>query len=288
MSPWLAAARPKTLPAAVVPVWTGSVLAWWLAGRWSPVLAACALISAVLIQVATNLFNDALDFAKGADTDRRIGPARLTAGGLASPRRVMGVAAGVLAAACVAALPLILARGWPILAIGVPALYFAFGYTGGPLPLAYRGLGELFVLVFFGWVAVPGSVFVNVGEWYWADSLVVGTQAGLLSTALIAINNLRDMTEDASSGKRTLAVRFGLAAARIEIAVLCLAPPLLGLVRWPGDPLGWFPAAGLPLGGFIAWRVAATPPSRSYNNLLALAGVHLLLFALFFTLGACF
>jgi 1,4-dihydroxy-2-naphthoate octaprenyltransferase len=171
------------------------------------VLTLCALLSAILIQVATNFFNDALDFKKGADTAARLGPVRVTASGLLTPRRVVIMGVVMLALACAVALPLIQARGWPMLAIGLPSLYFAWGYTGGPVPLAYRGLGELFVLLFFGLIAVAGTVFVNTGQWFWPQSLLLGFQVGCLSTALIAINNLRDRQEDARANARW---RYGL------------------------------------------------------------------------------
>jgi 1,4-dihydroxy-2-naphthoate octaprenyltransferase len=286
MRTWLLAARPKTLPAAIVPVWVGSVLAHFLTGRWSPGLTACALVSAMLIQVATNFFNDALDFQKGADTPQRLGPRRVTASGMVAADRVVKLGIICLMGACLVALPLIVSRGWPILAIGLPSLYFAFGYTGGPFPLAYRGLGELFVLIFFGLVAVAGTVFVNTGQWFWPESVLAGTQVGMFSTALIAINNLRDIREDSASGKRTLAVRFGPDMARLEIDLVCLLPPLLGLFLWKDARLACLSAATIPLGLFISKRIWTTPPSTAYNNLLALAGIQLLLFAVLFTVGA--
>jgi 1,4-dihydroxy-2-naphthoate octaprenyltransferase len=241
------------------------------------------------IQVATNFFNDALDFRRGADTERRLGPVRVTASGLIAPERVMGMGVVTLLLACLLALPLIHARGWPVLAIGIPSLYFAWGYTGGPVPLAYRGLGELFVLLFFGLVAVAGTVFVNTGQWFWKESLLLGTQVGGLSTALIAINNLRDVAEDSQSGKRTLAVRMGTRWAKGEVVALCVAPWLLGAIGWP--LLGW-PAAGwISLGGIVgfvmvAWPVLRRPPSARYNRYLAMAGAQLVVFALLFTAAA--
>jgi len=291
MSPWLLAARPKTLPAAVVPVWVGSVLAWKLTGGWAPGLAACALLSAVAIQIATNFFNDALDFRKGADTEQRLGPVRVTASGLIAPRRVVAMGVVALVIACALAVPLILARGWPILAIGLPSLYFAWGYTGGPAPLAYRGLGELFVLLFFGLVAVAGTVFVNTGEWFWTESLALGFQVGCLSTALIAINNLRDVREDAGTGKRTLAVRFGVGWARREVMWLSYLPWLAGALIWNrlGSAVAPFMGLGFLFALFmVVTPVLRTPPSPRYNRLLALAGAQLVLFAVLFTLGAIF
>lgn len=282
----LLAARPKTLPAAVVPVWLGCVWAWHRHGAWDGWLAFCTLASALSIQIATNFLNDALDHRKGADTMARLGPVRVTASGILRPGTVIALGGAFLLAACLFAVPLIAARGWPILAIGLPALYFSFGYTGGPLPLAYRGLGEGFVLLFFGLVAVAGTVFVQTGLWE-APSLLLGTQVGALCTALIAINNLRDREEDSTTGKRTLAVRFGESWARREVTILLLGPFVIGLA-WlalgeSGAALG--PAVALPLGWRVAARARHDPPGPVFNRHLALAGVTLLLFAAGFTAG---
>jgi 1,4-dihydroxy-2-naphthoate octaprenyltransferase len=154
MKNWLLASRPKTLPAALVPVWCGCVLAWKLQGSWNPWLAFCTLAAALCIQISTNFFNDAIDARKGADTEKRLGPQRVTASGLI-PRRMVLIAATIfLGLAGTFGMILFCAVGWPVIWIGIPSLYFAYGYTGGPLPLAYKGLGELFVVIFFGLVAV--------------------------------------------------------------------------------------------------------------------------------------
>jgi 1,4-dihydroxy-2-naphthoate polyprenyltransferase len=284
MPAWWLAARPKTLPAAVVPVWVGSVLAWHhtSGSHVSWTLALCALGAAMALQIACNFFNDVLDFKKGADTAARLGPVRATAAGLLQPRTVLALAIGTLAVAVGLAVPLFLARGWPILAIGVPSLYFSFGYTGGPLPLAYRGLGDFFVLLFFGLVAVTGTVFVHTGEW-WPQSVLLGLQVGLLATALIAINNLRDVEEDTATAKRTLAVRFGPKFAKKEITVLCLLPYLLGAL-WSSWPAAWaLPLLGLPLSLILVRRIWRTAPGRIYNQYLAMAAAQMILFALLFT-----
>ncbi len=272
----LLAARPKTLPAAVAPVVLGSALAWRLTGQFSWLLAWCTLGSTIAIQIATNYFNDAVDARKGADTAARLGPLRATAAGLLTPRRMLGAGGGMLVLAVLLSLPMVAARGWPVVAIGVVSLFFTYGYTGGPVPLAYRGLGEIFVLLFFGLVAVAGTVFVQTGDWH-GGAFLVGAQVGMLSTVLIAINNLRDRVEDSGSNKRTLAVRFGETFARIEIAVLCLAPYLLGWAwcRWGGGPGLWPWAAASVLGLLVAWRVQVTPPGRIYNKYLALSALHL-------------
>lgn len=283
---WVGAARPKTLPAAVAPVLTGTVLAWKLEGVFNAALLGWTLLSCLCLQVATNFFNDALDHLRGADTARRLGPRRITAAGAASAPTTMRAALLMLTLAALAAAPLLRARGWPILAIGLPSLYFCYGYTGGPAPLAYRGLGELFVILFFGLVAVTGTVFVQTGAWY-ADALTAGLQMGCLSTVLIAINNLRDIEEDRLTGKRTLAVRFGKNFARWEILLLLASPHLLGLHWWSqGDHRAFtYPLLLLPVGGWIALGVFRTPPGRVYNRFLALSGLHLMLFALLLCLG---
>jgi 1,4-dihydroxy-2-naphthoate octaprenyltransferase len=285
----LLAARPKTLPAAIVPVWAGCVLAWKLTGTFDLPLAIWTLLGAIAIQIATNFFNDAIDAKKGADTKHRLGPVRVTASGLLRPRTVMTIAAGFLLLALVCGVFLYQARGWPIVLIGIPSLFLAYGYTGGPFPLAYRGMGELFVIAFFGLVAVTGTVFVQTGTWP-REALLLGTQIGLLSAVLISINNFRDREEDASTGKRTLAVRCGpkLAAAVIwlEIKVAAFA----GIAWWAlGQPS--LMAASLPvflLGMRIIWGVLTLPPGPAFNRLLALGGLQLVLFAVVFHLTAVF
>lgn len=280
------AIRPKTLPAAVVPVWVGCALAWKLSGKFDLLLAVATVLGALFIQIATNFFNDAIDARKGADTERRLGPQRVTASGLMSPQRVMrlGFVFLLLATACGAYL--MLQCGWPILAIGIPSLFLAFGYTGGPFPLAYRGMGELFVICFFGLIAVSGTVFVQIGEWP-REAFLLGLQVGLLSAALISINNFRDREEDASTGKRTLAVRFGPKVAVGIIWVEVKLAAFLGLVwvLW-GHPE--FLVSSLPvllLGMRILWGVLTQPPS-TFNRLLAMAGIQLLLFAVCFQIIA--
>src|SRR5258707_8789234 len=220
---WILAARPKTLAAAVVPVLIGTALAakgplpldWWL--------FACTLGGALFIQIGTNFVNDALDFRKGADTAERLGPLRVTQAGLLSAGAVMRGAYVCFFLAALCGIPLVLHSGWPLLAIGLGSIAAAYAYTGGPYPLAYHGLGELFVLVFFGLVAVSGTFYIQRGTLDWTV-LAMGTAVGLLAVALLAINNLRDAKNDVRSGKRTMAVRLGETFARIEIAVSVLLP----------------------------------------------------------------
>jgi 1,4-dihydroxy-2-naphthoate polyprenyltransferase len=286
---WIHAARPRTLGAAVAPVAVGTVIGWKVGGEFHLGLALATVGSCMALQIATNWFNDAIDFSKGADTAGRIGPRRITASGLVAGSTVMKAALGMLLIATALAAPLFGARGWPILAIGLPSLYFSYGYTGGPLPLAYRGLGELFVILFFGLIAVTGSAFVQCGLWL-PEALVAGFQIGCLSTVLIAINNLRDMDEDRSTGKRTLAARFGPRFARIEIATLIITPFLLGLYWAVNGPRTAFiaplPVLGIGL-ALIQW-IAKSEPGPVYNRFLALSGLMLVAFALLFCLGFIF
>jgi len=280
IKPILLAARPKTLPAAVVPVWVGCVLSWKLSGTWNGWLAFFTLAGAVCIQIATNFFNDAIDATKGADTAKRLGPLRVTSSGLLSRDAVMKWAGLFLVLACACGVPLFQARGWPLLAIGVPSLFLSYGYTGGPWPLAYRGLGELFVILFFGFVAVCGTVFVQTGEWR-QEALLLGGQVGLLSAVLISINNLRDREEDATTGKRTLAVRLGpkfaISIIWLETKVAALAGLGWMFYKHPEWMMASAPVFGLGLR--ILWGIITTEPGPGYNRLLALAGVQLILFA---------
>lgn len=289
MKSWILAARPKTLPAAVVPVWVGSYALLPLdpQTQFSVLLFFSTLFSCLCIQVATNLFNDAIDFDKGADTEKRLGPRRVTATGMLSRKTVFAGALGFCLAASLFALPMILERGWPIVAIGAVSLLLAYGYTGGPVPLAYRGLGELFVIVFFGFIAVGGSWYVQTGTMPGGWVLLSGLQIGLLSSVLIAINNLRDIEEDRSTHKRTLAVRFGMSFARVEIAAFAIAPLLFGVVWQNAGFAAAFllPLLLLPVAIFLAQRVFRSQPSMVYNRYLALSAVLLLAFSVLFTLG---
>jgi len=282
-------ARPKTLAAGVVPVWVGGVLAWKLTGDFDTRLWACTLLGALCIQIATNFFNDAVDGKKGADGESRIGPRRLTGTGAMSFGMVMGIGTVFLVGAVFFGTFLFLERGWPILAIGVPSLLLAYGYTGGPFPLAYRGMGEIFVILFFGFIAVMGTVFVQTGAWP-REAILLGGQVGLLSAVLISVNNFRDREEDAKVGKRTLAVRFGgktaaaviwleiKAAALLGIAWLAMGRPLLGLASLPVFVIGMR----------IIWGVLTMPADARMNRLLALGALELILFAAVFHAVAWF
>jgi 1,4-dihydroxy-2-naphthoate octaprenyltransferase len=284
MNAYLLAARPKTLPAAIVPVWVGCALAYHLTGAWDGWLAFYTVMGAVWIQVATNFFNDAIDSEKGADTDARLGPVRATATGRLSLKTVYIAAFVCLLLASAFGWPLFVARGWPMIVIAVPSFYLAYGYTGGPFPLAYKGLGELFVILFFGLVAVMGTVFVQTGVWY-VEALVAGLAIGCLSAVLIAINNLRDVDEDSSNDKRTLAVKWGRSAVLRLVWMMCLiaytsAVWLFGSV----SGLLYFLPAFI-VGLLIIANIYKHLPSQIYNKFLAMAALQLILYAVAFMLN---
>jgi 1,4-dihydroxy-2-naphthoate octaprenyltransferase len=283
------AARPKTLPAAIVPVWAGCVLAWKLGGGFNFLLAFCTLLGAVAIQIATNFFNDAIDAEKGADTERRLGPVRVTASGMLSHRAVIGLASGFLVIALICGVVLYQARGWPIVLIGIPSLFLAYGYTGGPFPLAYRGMGEIFVILFFGLIAVSGTVFIQTGGWP-REAILLGAQTGLLSAVLISINNFRDREEDATTGKRTLAVRCGpkVAAAVIWLEIKLAAFGGLAWIALGHSSLFFASIPVLLIGMRIIWGVFTQPPGPGFNKLLAMGGLQLVLFAVVFHIAAAY
>ncbi len=287
MRHWVLAARPKTLPAALVPVWVGSVPVLFgdLPGvEFSWLVFFSTLSGAILIQIATNLFNDAIDAEKGADTEERVGPRRATASGLLSREAVLRGAVAVCLVAVVTAIPLILRHGWVPVAIGGTAFALAYAYTGGPFPLAYRGLGELFVILFFGFVAVMGTYYMQTGAWYGHPGWLAALQVGCYSTVLIAINNLRDHVQDRKVGKRTLAVRFGVTFGRWEIAFFCLLPIALWFGYGPLDSrAAGVMATSLIFAGIISRGVFLREPGPFYNKLLAIAALQLLQFGVWFT-----
>lgn len=283
--PYILAARPKTLPAAVVPVWLGCVLAWYLTGEFDGWIAFYTLMGAVWIQVGTNFFNDAIDSDKGADSEKRLGPKRATASGMISRRAVYTSAVVCLLIAAVFGYLLFEARGWTVIAIGVPSLYLCYGYTGGPWPLAYKGLGELFVVLFFGLIAVAGTVYMQLGEWR-IEAVLLGLQAGLLSAVLISINNLRDRTEDEGNDKRTMAVVLGEKWAKKVLMVETFLPALIGMVWLRHDvSLAVYPLIYLLMGIPIAWGVMTHAPGKVYNKYLAMGGLQLIVFGVAFHLG---
>jgi len=265
---WVRAARPRTLAASAAPVFAGSGLAA-SRGEFALLPAAACLTAASLIQVGTNFYNDYSDWARGADTADRAGETRVTQAGLLTPQQVRAAAWVALGAAVAVGVYLAAVGGWPIVAIGVASVICAVTYTGGPWPFGYHGLGDLFVFVFFGLVAVAGTHYVQAGRWT-ADSVWAGAGLGALSTAVLVANNLRDVPTDREAGKRTLAVIIGPRASRIEYGALLLlaasVPPVGVLV------FGWPTAALSALVGFVlvpgpARRVLETDPRRDASSL---------------------
>lgn len=279
---WLEATRPKTLPAAAAPVAVGTALAAGHGGlHWPAALAA--LLGALCIQIGTNYANDYFDFKKGADTEERVGPRRATQAGLVTPRAMKVAFLLAFLAATLVGAYLMYRGGWPIIAIGVASVASGILYTGGPYPLGYNGLGDLFVWIFFGPVAVGGTAYVQTLAWRTED-LVVGGAFGLVSTAILVVNNLRDAETDAPVGKRTLAVRLGKRAVRVEYA-LCLGLAIaLPLVYSPERPWLWL------LLGLVPFAIALTRQvvrreGAALNPMLGATGKFLLLFAAVFCLG---
>lgn len=281
---WLLAARPKTLPAAIVPVVTGSALVAELTGGFDWWLAVLTLVGALAIQIATNFFNDVLDADKGADTAARKGPARMISSGFLARKTVLVVSGVALLVAAGCGAFLIAERGWVMLAIGLPSLYLSYGYTGGPFPLAYLGLGEIFVILFFGLVAVGGTVFVQTGELL-AGTVPLGLQVGLLSAVLIAVNNYRDVAEDREADKKTLVVRFGRPFMGVLILLMVLAVPLLFLgydeelrACWVAWWIGSAVLAGLHIAVMGRTLMRSNFSGDFPSSYLGLSAVHLVLF----------
>ncbi len=246
---WLLATRPATLLVGAVPVLIGAAIAW-SAGSFRAGPALAALWGAVFIQIGTNLANDVFDYEKGADTEARLGPTRVTQAGLLTPRQVYGGMIASFALAMAAGSYLVAVAGWPIVAIGLVSIASGIAYTGGPYPLGYNGLGDIFVFLFFGFVAVGGTVFVQAGT-VPPLALWAALPVGALATAVLAVNNVRDHETDVVAGKRTLVVRFGRSFGVAEYGGLLLLAYLtpfviaaLGLAsRWVLLPLLTVPLA---------------------------------------------
>lgn len=274
---WVLAARPKTLPAAIVPVVVGSAIAVADA-TFVPTAAVAALLVALLLQVGANLANDYFDYRSGADTAERLGPTRVTQSGLIAPRRVLTGTLVVVALAALCGLYLIWRGGWPILALGLLAILATFAYTAGPLPLGYNGLGEVFVLLFFGVVAVAGTYYVQARA-LTPLALAVSLPIGCPVTAILVVNNLRDLETDRRAGKRTLAVRLGRRATQVEYALLVVLPFLLLPLFWATGLLSrwwWLPWLSAPLAMSLIRHVGRDTGAALNASLARTAQLHLL------------
>jgi len=240
LSIWVSGARPRTLPAAVAPVLVASALA---GSAFNPVTAALALLVSLSLQIGVNYANDYSDGIRGTDNDR-IGPSRITAGGLAKPSQVKSAAFISFGVAAVAGLGLAITTSWWLIAVGAISIAAAWGYTGGKNPYGYMGLGEIFVFIFFGLVATVGSFYVQAEE-ITAQSILAGVIVGSLACAILVINNIRDRAKDEVVGKRTLAVRLGDKRSRSLYSALVIAPYVL--TAGFGTPWTWLTILTLPM-----------------------------------------
>lgn len=295
------AARPQTLPAGASPVVVGTGLAIGL-GVFAPLPALFALVGALLIQIGTNFANDYYDAVRGADTDDRDGFTRVTAGGLIEPARVKRAMYGTFALAIVVGIYLVYVGGVPILVIGLASVAAGIAYTGGPLPYGYRGLGDLFVFVFFGLVAVAGTYYVQAvavsstaGPFpVWippgtlpALAVVAALPAAGLSTALLVVNNIRDRETDAAAGKRTLAVILGYRTSRIEWSVLVALAYVVPTAMWNDGyhPSVLAPVITIPLAIFLGRTIWTRTDGRALNPALERTGQLLFVHSVLFSIG---
>lgn len=284
---WVAGARPKTLPAAVVPVAVGTAVAvdpelgwaggtvWWRAG--------CALVVALTLQIATNFANDYSDGVRGTDDDRA-GPLRLVGSGLVEPRKVKLAAFACFGVAAFAGLALAVAVGPELIAVGLASILAGWFYTGGSRPYGYLGFGEVFVFVFFGLVATVGSAYVQPGGWS-PLAWLVACAVGCLATALLVTNNLRDIPTDRAAGKMTLAVRMGDRATRGLFVVFLVAPFVIAVVSALDRPWSALALAALPFAAMATRPVLAGATGRNLIPVLEATGRTQLVYGLLLTLG---
>ncbi|MBV9943730.1 MAG: 1,4-dihydroxy-2-naphthoate polyprenyltransferase [Solirubrobacterales bacterium] len=283
---WLMAARVRTLPAAIAPVLVGTALAGYF-GVFHPLRFVAALIGAMFIQIGTNLSNDYSDARRGADTEDRLGPVRVTAGGLVPPRQVLVATYLTFGVAVLAGAYLIAVAGWQLLLVGAASILAGVLYTGGPRPYGYEGLGELFVFLFFGIVAVAGSYFVQVKHLDW-EAFALAVPVGLIASGILVVNNVRDIDTDRRAGKRTLAVRLGRRRTRVLFAVIVYLAYLLTPVTWafgPLEPWVLLPWLTLPLAARTVRVVRNRTDGASLNGALARTGLLQLVFCALLAAG---
>lgn len=279
---WYLAARPKTLPAAVAPIVVGTAVAiheggfvWWI--------ALLALLTALLLQIAANFANDAIDAKKGSDTADRTGPTRITAAGYVTYKQVMNATWITLALAMFTGIPLLIRGGWPFVALGIASLICAVAYTGGPFPISYLGLGEVFVFLFFGLIAVTGTAYLQTGE-LTALSLAASIPPGAMIVGILIVNNYRDREQDAAVNKRTVAVRIGARNTRIEYFSMLVITALSPFVFWATGWLNWSALLTI-LAWPMLWQLAQqvrTTQGPALNRTLGYTGKTALVFSVLF------
>jgi 1,4-dihydroxy-2-naphthoate polyprenyltransferase len=283
---WVMAARVRTLPAAIAPVLVGTALALG-AGHFHALAFVAALLGAIFIQVGTNLSNDYSDARRGADTEDRLGPVRVTAGGLVPPRQVLLATYATFGLAVACGAYLVAVAGPELLAVGAASILAGVLYTGGPRPYGYEGLGELFVFLFFGIVAVAGSYFVQVQRLPW-QPFVCAVPVGLLASAILVVNNVRDLETDRRAGKRTLAVRLGRERTRALYAAMLAGAFAAAPLPWAfGSMTAWLFLSwlALPLAVAVARTVRTRTDGPALNAALARTGALQLLFCLLLAAG---
>ena len=283
---WMLAVRPKTLGAALAPILIGTAMAF-AEGKGHTGAALAALLGALLIQIGTNISNDYFDFIKGADTKERLGPMRATQAGLVTPEAMFRNFILVFGLAFLVGIYLVYRGGWPIVIIGILSIASGILYTGGPMPLGYMGLGDLFVLFFFGPVAVGGTFYVQSLE---ISEVVIlaGFGPGLLATALLAVNNLRDEPTDKKVGKRTLAVRIGPGFARLEYLTAFTLALILPFVLAFWTDTHWLAclSALILIPGWTAIRqIISGVEGLELNETLAVTGKLIIVYSALFSLG---
>ena len=284
---WIMALRPRTLSLSIAPVAVGAAIAWADAGRlrWSAVLVAA--LAAALIQIGTNLYNDAADHRRGADGPARVGPARVTAQGLLGAAEVSRAAFLCFTGAAAAGTYLAAVGGWPILALGLVSIACGLAYSGGPRPIAYTPFGEAFALVFFGIAAVGGTYWLAAGA-IGPAPIVAGLAVGLFAAAVLLVNNHRDRQEDARVGRRTLAIAIGGTATHWLYATLMLLPFVLvfPLARLLTDVHVGIALIAAPLALIMVVRFVREPPGSGFNDILAQTAQTQSVYALLLCLGA--
>jgi 1,4-dihydroxy-2-naphthoate polyprenyltransferase len=283
---WILASRPRTLPAAIAPVLVGTALAA-SEDEFHVFTFAAALAGSIFIQIGTNLSNDYSDARRGADTEDRLGPVRVTAGGLMPPRHVLVGTYIAFGIAVTAGLYLAAVAGWELLVVGAASILAGVLYTGGPRPYGYEGLGELFVFLFFGVVAVTGSYFVQTEELRW-EAFALSVPVGLLAAGILVVNNIRDLDTDRRAGKRTLAVKLGRERARRLFAAmiaLAFAAPVVIVLAGGLSPWLLLSLAALPLAPPLVRTVSTRTDGPALNGALAATGRLLAVFSLLLSAG---
>jgi 1,4-dihydroxy-2-naphthoate octaprenyltransferase len=285
ISAWILGSRPKTLTAAIAPILIGVAIAIH-EGQFLPLPALAALWCSIFIQVGTNYYNDFSDYVRGVDTAERLGPIRVTQAGLLSPGQVRSGAMIAFGLAGIAGLYLVVLWGWPVVLIGLGSILAGLAYTAGPSPLAYNGLGDLFTLIFFGYVATLGTVYVQLGE---IPGLAwpAATGMGVVITALLVVNNVRDIETDQAAGRRTIPVRFGRKVGVIEFVLLLGIAMVMPVVQWVGGEVSlWIllPWVTFPWAIHLS-RCLWEDRGKALNRTLAGSARYLLVYAALLSLG---